>query len=41
LRDGEFYILYHGKRGISVIPRQALEQISIHYFLAAASLPLP
>lgn len=25
LRDAEFYILYHGKRDVSVIPRRALE----------------
>lgn len=25
LRDDEFYILYHGKRDVSVIPRRALE----------------
>lgn len=24
LRDAEFYILYHGKRDVSVIPRRAL-----------------
>ena len=25
IRDAEFYILYHGKRDISVIPRRALK----------------